>query len=241
MALRKLYSHTEAGNPEARGLLRQAISMDPRFGLAKAQAAMCVSLAVNQRWLERDSAEAIEAVALARSALADAPNDPSVLRLAGFTIAFDGYDLESGRIALERALALNPYSAQVLGASCWLRNWLGEFDVARDHFTRAIPRSGTGAVPVWVGAGMMGEPAEPERALDLVQEAIAAQPNSRATLLVGIQCFVKLGRIDDARQMALRLRAIWPETLSGSRQRFQHRAHVKDSVIAQLRLAGLPE
>jgi adenylate cyclase len=156
---------------------------------------MCVSLAVNQRWLERDSAEAIEAVALARSALADAPNDPSVLRLAGFTIAFDGYDLESGRIALERALAFNPYSAQVLGASCWLRNWLGEFDVARDHFSRAIRLSPLDPelARYQYGLAVIGEPAEPERALDLVQEVIAAQPNSRATLLVGIQCFVKLG------------------------------------------------
>ena len=88
---------------------------------------------------------------------------------------------------------------------------------------------------------VLSEPAEPERAFDLIQEALAAQPNSRSTLIVGIQCLVKLGRIDDARQMVLRLRAIWPETLSVLGQRFANRAHVKDAVIALLRQAGLPE
>ena len=41
--------------------------------------------------------------------------------------------------------------------------------------------------------------------------------------------------------MAQRLRAIWPETLSVLRQRFAHRAHIQDAVIALLRQAGLPE
>jgi adenylate cyclase len=246
MALHQLHLLTQGGNREARRLLRQAIAMDARFGLAKALAAMSVSTAVDQRWLERDSNEAIEAIALARSALADAPNDPVVLRLAGYTVAFVGYDLERGRVALERALALNPNSAQVLGANGLLRIYFGEFDLARDHFARAIRLSPLDPELARYQRGLaqalaLGEPAEPERAFNLIQEALAAQPNSRGTLIVAIQCLVKLGRIDDARQMALRLRAIWPETLSGLRQRFPHRPLVKDAVIALLRLAGLPE
>jgi adenylate cyclase len=246
MALQQLHLLTQAENREARQLLRQAIAIDARFGQAKALAAMSVSTAVDQRWLERDSAEAIEAVALARSALADAPNDPLVLRLAGYTVAFVGYDLERGRVALERALALNPNSAQVLGANGWLRNWLGEFDLARDHFTRAIRLSPLDPELARYQIGLanalaLGEPADPERAFNLIREALAAQPNSRSTLLVGIECLVKLGRIDDARQMALRLRAIWPETLTGLRQRIPSRPHVTDAIIELLRLAGLPE
>jgi adenylate cyclase len=246
MALQQHHLLTQAGNREARRLLRQAIAIDAHFGQAKALAAMSVSTAVDQRWLERDSAEAIEAVALARSALADAPNDPLVLRLAGYTVAFVGYDLERGRVALERALALNPNSAQVLGANGWLRNWLGEFDVARDYFTRAIRLSPLDPELARYQSGLafalaMGEPADPERAFNLIREALAAQPNSRSTLIVGTQCLVKLGRIDEARQMALQLRAIWPETLSGLRQRVPSRPHVTDASIALLRLAGLPE
>jgi adenylate cyclase len=246
MALQQLYLLTEAGNREARRLLRQAIAMDPHFGLAKALAAMSVSLAVDQRWIERGSEEAIEGVALARSAMVDAPGDASVLRLAGYTIAFVGFDLESGRVALDRAVALNANSAQVLGANGWMRTWLGEFDFARESFTKAMrlnpldpemARYQTGLAQ----ALLLGEPAEPQRALDLIQDALTAQPNSRSTLNVGIQCLVKLGRIDEARQMAQRLRAIWPETLSVLRRRFAHRPHIKDAVIALLRQAGLPE
>ena len=130
--LQQLHLLTEAGNREARRLLRQAIAMDPRFGLAKALAAMSVSLAVDQRWIERGSEEAIEAVALARSSMVDAPGDASVLRLAGYTIAFVGFDVESGRVATDRAVALNANSAPVLG-----RQWLAAHLAGR---VRCCPR-----------------------------------------------------------------------------------------------------
>jgi adenylate cyclase len=246
MALQRLHLLTETGNREARRWLHQAIAMDPRFVLAKALAAMSVSLAVEERWIERGSKEAVEAVALARSVMVDAPSDASVLRLAGYTIAFVGFDLERGRVALDRAVSLNPNSAAILGANGWMRTWLGEWDFARESFTKAMrlnpldpemARYQTGLAQ----ALLLGEPAEPQRALDVIQEALTTQPNARSTLNVGIQCLVQLGRIDEARQMAQRLRAIWPETLSVLRQRFVHRPHIKDAVIALLRQAGLPE
>ena len=87
----------------------------------------------------------------------------------------------------------------------------------------------------------LGEPAEPEWAFGLIQQTLAAKPNSRSTLIVGTQCLVTLGRMDDARHMARRLRAIWPDTSSVLRQRFCHQAHVKDAILALLRQAGLPE
>ena len=49
-ALHRQYLFTEPENREAQRLLRLAIAMDPRFALAKAQAAYCVSLAVASNW-----------------------------------------------------------------------------------------------------------------------------------------------------------------------------------------------
>ncbi len=137
-ALEQHYLSTEASAREAVRLLRQAIAMDNRFGLAKALKAWCIGIAVEQGWIARRTQEAIEAETLARVALAESPDDPSALRLAGLTVAFLAYDRDAGRAALDRALTLNGNSAQILSASGWIHNYLGHFDIARDHFGRAM-------------------------------------------------------------------------------------------------------
>ena len=78
-ALQQFHLFTELSNQAARLLLRQAIIMDGRFGLAKAQAAACVSYAVTRGWIAWGSADAVEGAALARSAIADSPDDPIAL------------------------------------------------------------------------------------------------------------------------------------------------------------------
>ena len=102
---------------EALRLLRQAIAMDSSFGLAKALAAWCAGYAVDQEWIARGSSEFIEAVAFARAALAESPDDPSALRLAGHAVAYVSHDLNAAQGALDRAMALNANSAQILGSS----------------------------------------------------------------------------------------------------------------------------
>jgi hypothetical protein len=93
--------------------------MDSRFGLAKALAAAAVTNAVINQWMSWDSDAVADAVALARSALADSPDDPTALRCAGIAVANLGHDLDASRAALDRALILNGNSAQVLAMSGW--------------------------------------------------------------------------------------------------------------------------
>jgi adenylate cyclase len=246
-ALQQFYLFTKSSNQEARRLLRQAIAMDPRFGLAKALAAYCVLFAVDQKWFERDSPEGIEAIALARSALADSPDDPSALRLAGLAVAYLAYDLDAGRAALDRAMTLNANSAQILGSSGWVRNYLGDFAVARDHFTTAMRLSPLDPELYVFQTGLAmallyGEPAYPERALDFVQKALVARPNWRSSLGVRIQCLVRLGRLDEARERTPQYLATYPDfTLSVFRRRVPFSAQVADTIIGLLRQAGIPE
>ena len=176
-ALQQVHLATEAANREARLLLHEAIAMDRRFGLAKALIATCTGLAVTRDWIAWGSPEMVEGVAMARSALVDSPDDPTVLRLAGYAVGHIGHDLDAARTALDRAIALNGNSAAVLGSSGWLRNFLGEFSVARDHFTRAMRLSPLDPnLDTWrAGLAMalsFGEPAELEPALDLVNKVL---------------------------------------------------------------------
>ncbi len=246
-ALPQISLLTASGNHEARRLLHQAIAMDGRFGLAKALAAWCVTYAIDQGWIARGGPEFIEAIAFARSALADSPDDPSALRLAGQAIAYLAHDLDRGRAALDRAITLNGNSAQILGSSGWVHIYLGDFDVARDHFTRAMRLSPLDPELHIFQAGLavalvFGDPAEPERGLDLVQKALVTKPDWNTGLHVRIYCLVKLGCLDEAKQTARRVFAIKPQyTLSARRRAMPHRAHVIDLGIALLRQAGLPE
>jgi adenylate cyclase len=244
-ALQQTYLATEPGYHEARRLLRQAIAMDPHFGLAKALAAYCVTHAAVQGWIVRGSPDAVEAIEFARSALANSPDDPSTLRLAGHAVAWLARDLDAGRTALDRAVTLNTNSAQILGSSGWVRLYLGDFHVARDHFTWAMRLSPLDPELYFFQAGLafaLGEPADPERGLDLAQQALVGRLNWRSALQPRIYCLLRLGRLDEARETARQLLANWPgETLSALRCRSPHRAHVVDMGIALLRQAGIPE
>jgi TolB-like protein len=96
-ALQQFHLFTESSNEAARLLLRQAIIMDGRFGLAKAQAAVCVAHAVTRGWIAWGSADAVEGAALARSAIADSPDDPIALALAAFAVAYTPTLRKSGK------------------------------------------------------------------------------------------------------------------------------------------------
>jgi hypothetical protein len=56
-----------------------------------------------------------------------------------------------------------------------------------------------------------GEPPAPERALDLVDKALVARPNWHSALYGLIECPVRVGHLDEAREAARQFLAIWPE------------------------------
>jgi adenylate cyclase len=170
-ALQQFHLYTQSSIRAARFLLHQAITMDGRFGLAKALASLCVSTAVMCDWIAWGSAEAVEGAALARSAIADSPDDPTALHFAAWAVAYLGHDLDAAQAAVDRALVLNGNSAAVLGTSGWVHYDLGDFGTARDHFTRAIRLSPLDPLLHSFQSGLasalsFGEPAEPARALD---------------------------------------------------------------------------
>jgi adenylate cyclase len=246
-ALQQLYLFNRSANDAARLLLRQAIAVDVRFGRAKALAAICVVQAVIHDWIAWGSGEAVEGAALARSAIADSPDDPTALRYGALAVAHLGHDLDAAQVAIDRALVLNGNSAAVLSASGSLRFFLGDFGTARDHFTRAIRLSPldpflhlfqTGLA----GALVFGEPAEPARALDLFGRVLQGAPSNHVALQGRVATLIIMGRIAEAKDAARTLMSFYPQTsISAWRVRWPHRQAVVERMVQIYRAAGIPE
>jgi adenylate cyclase len=237
---------TRADLDEGVRLLRRAIMLDPRFALAKALTAQIFQVMVIQGWCPADGAEAAEGVELARSALATARDDPETLRRAGYVLSTLGKDLSAGRAAVDRAVALNPNSAQTLRASAWNRVYAEDWCGARDEFVRALRLSPSDPQKWALLAGLsvaVGELGQLEEALDLMRQSFAAGRGTvygRPTMLHHL---VRLNRMDEARAL---VRTILEEepgfTLAVARTRHHgYSAAFMERRIAGLRVAGIPE
>jgi adenylate cyclase len=244
-ALPHHYAYTRADSEKAIALLEQAIALDPSYSAAKAFAAFTLQKSNIQGWaLPGDRARAI---AWAREALADAHDDPATLRCAGQAIATWEHDRETALMALERALAINPNSAQVAGSAAWLMNYVGRSERAITLFERAIRLSPldpeltnfhSGLGFAYLMAGRYEEAlASGLRAIPLMAQRVTGH---RAV----VAALYGLGRIEEARAAAQRYQAATPQGARVYADRV--RGLFADNVFAEwlitaLRASGLPE
>ena len=114
----------------ALGLLEQALSIDPHYGLALSWAAYCHYSVVRDGWAEEPEFSRHRAIELARRALEVGENDPHVLAHAAFVLAYLGEDAEAMMGLIDRGLALNPSFARGWFLSGHLRVFAGQPDVA---------------------------------------------------------------------------------------------------------------
>jgi tetratricopeptide (TPR) repeat protein len=133
-----LYQETRDSNSEALRLYYKAIELDPDFALAHGWAAMCYTRRKANGWTTNRADEIAETTRLVRRALALGRDDAVALATGGFALAHIVGDAEGGAAFVDRALALNPNLAVAWYSSGWVRNWLGQLDLAIEHFARAM-------------------------------------------------------------------------------------------------------
>jgi adenylate cyclase len=125
---------------EALQLLGQAIEREPRYGPALALAATYRVDLENYGWA--DDRQAVEnrrtAIDLAREALSAAADDPGVLGRAAMVLGRFGEDIDTALALIDRALVLNPSFAYGWYWSGWLRLFVGQSDVAIQHFETSM-------------------------------------------------------------------------------------------------------
>jgi adenylate cyclase len=209
-ALAALYPITKDQTFEALGLLEQAIAIDRHYGPALSWAAMCHLRLVEDGWAEEPETSRSKGIDLARQALQAGENDPRVLAQAAYVLARFGEDIGAMIGLVDRSLSLNPSFARGWYVSGIIRVWAGQPDLAIEHVETSLrlsPRERMGVPLVVMGTAYFFKRQFDEAAAKLLL-AMQDNPGSPVPYRGLAACYAHLGRLDEARAIVARLRAI---------------------------------
>jgi adenylate cyclase len=196
--------------PEALRLLEKAIARDPRYGPALAWAAQCcLRLLIGGR-SEDPGADRLKGANFARRALEVAGDDPGILANAALALAYFGEDIGAMMALVDRALALNPNYARGWHVSGIVRLQAGQPDIAIEHLEAALrlsPRARVGPSVSAIGQAHFLARRSAEAVSKLLL-AIQEDPSFLQPYRTLAACYAHMGRLDDAREIVARLRAI---------------------------------
>jgi TolB-like protein len=198
--------------PEALRLMEQAIARDPRYGPALAWGAfLCHRLLLDGRSQDRE-ADRLKCADFARRALEVARDDPVILANAANALGYLGEDIGAMLALVDRALALNPNFARGWHISGILRIEAGQPDIALEHLETALrlsPRARIGNSHNLIGNAHFFARRFDEAVPKLLL-AIQEDPSFTVPYLHLAACYAHMGRLDEARDIVARLRAITP-------------------------------
>jgi TolB-like protein len=223
--------------PEAFRLVEQAIARDPRYGPALAFAAVCCIRLATDGQSGDQVADALKGVDFARRALEVAGDDSGVLANAAYALAYFGEDIGATMALADRALALNPNYARGWHISGVLKLYAGQPDIAIEHSEASLrlsPRARIGSPLTTIGAAHFFARRFDE-AVPKLLVAIQEDPTNPQPYRYLAACYAHMGRLDDAREVVRRLRAIVPLAVPSFTQ-IRNAAH-RELLLSGLRLA----
>jgi adenylate cyclase len=216
------------------GLLDQAIAREPRYAPALALAATYRVDLENHSWTDDTERNRTIGVDLARRALREGSDDPTVLGRAALALGRLGEDIDTALALIDRALALNPSFANGWYWSGWLRLIAGDADRAIEHFETSLrlsPRDQQGFHLAGIGTALFIKQRFGEAAATL-RVAMEALPSFTPTYRALASCYAHMGRLDEAREIVRRLQLLTPAVVPTIRF-FREPEHV------ELYLSGL--
>jgi adenylate cyclase len=211
-ALRFIFPVTKEGLSTALELFERTFGSDPYYGPALSWAAICHMLRILNGWAEAPDVSRSKAGDLARQALRMTQNDPGVLVNAAHVLAQLGEDIGAMIGLVERALALNPSFARGWFVSGVLRFWAGQPDLAIEHIETSLrlsPRERMGTPLSVIGAAYFFKRRFDKAAAKLLL-SIQDHPGFPTAYRTLAACYAHMGRLDEARVIVARLRAITP-------------------------------
>ena len=137
-ALASFHKMTPPGIGEAVRLLRQALEIDPSCAAAAGLIAWCWTFESAQGWITPTPALRLEASRIAKQAIDVGKDYADALWMAGHTIAQWVGDHAAGLNAIDRALALNPNSANAWTVRGWVNVFAERLEAAIEAFERSI-------------------------------------------------------------------------------------------------------
>jgi len=222
---------------EAIRLLEQAIERDPRYGTALGFAAACCQRLVSDGGSEDPETDNRKAADFARRALQVASDDPGVLANAAVVLAALGEDIGTMMTLIDRALALNPSFARGWFLSGFIRLMAGQADLAIEHVETSLRLSPRGRIgyPFAVIGQAHFVSRRYETAVPNLLLAIQDDPTFPPGYRNLAACYAHMGRLDEARDVVRRLRAITPAVISPNMP-LRNPEH-RDLLLSGLRLA----
>jgi len=209
-ALAAIWPVTKERIAEALGLLEQAIAIDPRYGPALSWATICHLRFVSDGWAEAPETNRRKAIDLSRQALQVGGDDPGILANAALLLAVFGEDIGPMIGLVDRALTLNPSFARGWYVSGHIRLWAGQHDLAIEHVETSLrlsPREHMGQPLTLIGTAYFFKHQFDEAAANLLL-AIQDNPGSPIPYRYLASCYAHRGRLDEARAIVAKLRAI---------------------------------
>jgi TolB-like protein len=198
--------------PEALRRLEQAIERDTHYGPALAWAAVCCMRLCADSSSEDPDADIRKGIDFARRALQVAADDPGTLANAALALASFGEDIGAMMALVDRALALNPSYARGWHISGLLRLWAGQPDLAIEQIQvslRLSPCARLGMASSIIGDAHLVS-GRFDEALPKLLLAIQEDPNYPSAYRALAACYAHMGRLDEAREIVRRLRALTP-------------------------------
>jgi adenylate cyclase len=224
--------------PEALRLMEQAIERDPHYGPALAWAAVCCLRLVGSDGSEDPAAERLKGADFARRALEVAGDDAGILANAALALAYFGENIGAMMALVDRALALNPNFARGWAISGTLRLYAGQPDIAIEHneaSLRLSPRARVGYPLLMIGIAHFLSRRFDE-AIPKLLLAIQEDPSNPTPYRFLAACYAHMGRLDDAREMVTRLRAITSVVIPDAS--FLRNPEHRELLLSGLRLAA---
>ena len=243
------YNVSYEANLEALRLLRRAIEIDPEYSSPYGLAAWCSHYQRVRGWISPSDAAALaEGIRMAKLAASLGRDNPETLWMAGRALAELSGDLEGGIALIDRALTLNPNSANAWWASGLVRAFLGDTEVAIAHLEQSARLSPLDAFAFLRSVGfvfahfMAGRYEEASAWCDKV---LHEAPDYPPALRVKAATCGLLGRRDEGRVWVERLRAVNPDTTVSSMRLlygvFMKKPGSLETFLDGMRKAGLPQ
>jgi len=244
--LAKFYEFSRDANDEALRLFKSAIDVDPDFATAHGRVALCYVSAKAFGWSSEPSDEIVKVKRFSQRAVALGKDDAMALSLSGWALAYGAGDLQSGSSLIDRALVMNSNLADSWHYGGWIKNWLGEREIALERFAHAVRLSPLDPLTAIAKAGT----AHCYFYLGRYDEAMAWSAlafedgaNNQAVLRIKAASNALAGRTEVAQEAVALLRQVNPTLRISNLKEVLGPYRQEDLSRYQeaMRLAGLPE
>ncbi len=226
-------------------LALRAIELDPQFARAYAYLADWIHRRRIYGWMQDEARETAEGVRFAHQAVRLEPTAPIVLTEAAFGLAHLNLDLATAIPWLDRAIALNPNSAQAYGHGATVRNFARAYETAADHAALANRLSPFDPM-IFAFTKARADSHLLRRqlpeAVTWLQRSAQENPLHGPTFLHLASALAHIGQIEEAHAAMQRLLELRPK--SSVKWQREHRLYHEvdyEFMLDGARLAGLPE